>query len=558
MRNILKYIIIASAAVSLSSCSDWLNEALDIDPSDLYSPSAVWSTETSADQYLLGLYSIIRENTGNINGDGNLAGVWDAYSDILKSNSWNQYNHNYNMGFCQGPWNGQNAGVFECWSDSYTRIRRCNEFLRDVPVYGKNLSADYVETRSAEMKCIRAFVYFKLMKVYGKCVKRDAVDGPDQNDKALATPDEIWDFIEADLREAGSHIRLNQPRGRITRAYAWGLLSSAALYAQRWDLAIEAADSCEAYGGQLDPSYANVFDDIDSPEHLLTFEFRQNKLTHRGDVFFRPLGDGGENSKHPGANVYAVFGPTSELVDSYEMADGTPFDWDTYGSDPYANRDPRFYATILYNGANWEGRKIETFVSADTSVFKHGRDRIVEFNTSGSAGSTVTGYYLRKFITENQTDWEKYGSDHFGIAMRFAEVVLNKAEAYAQKGDFTNAYKQLKRVRDRVGMPEKSGSDLATAMADIKHERMVELAGEGQRFWDLRRWRDAVEVINEKNFHGCWITKKTDGTLEYKQVVCDGAGLVHTFLESYYAFSLPLTEINNNNSIDPSDNNPGW
>ena len=95
-------------------------------------------------------------------------------------------------------------------------------------------------------------------------------------------------------------------------------------------------------------------------------------------------------------------------------------------------------------------------------------------------------------------------------------------------------------------------------MADIKHERMVELAGEGQRFWDLRRWKDAVDVINQKNFHGCWITKNPDDSFTYKQVSCDGAGMIHTFLPSYYAFALPTSEINNNNLISPSDNNPGW
>lgn len=553
-----KYITIILAATVLTGCSDWINEALDIDPSDRYSVATVWSTENNADQYLLGLYSIIRETHGTVGCDSNQSAYWDAFSDIIKSTSWNQYGHPYNQAFCQGPWNGGSAGSFECWSDSYTRIRRCNEFLRDVPVYGARLGDDYVETRSAEMKCIRAYIYLRLMQIYSKCVIRDQVDGPDENDKALATPDEVWDLIEADLREAGSHIRKDQPRGRITRAYAWGLLSKAALYAGRWDLVIEAADSCEAYGGVLDPSYSNVFDDIDSPEHLLTFEFVQNKLTHRGDVFFRPLGDGAQDGKHPGANIYAAFGPTSELVDSYEMADGTAFDWATHGADPYANRDPRFYASILYNGASWEGRTIETFVSADTSVFKDGLDKIVEFNTSSAAGSTVTGYYLKKFITENETGWEKYGSDHFGIVMRFAEVILNKAEAYAQKGDFTNAYIQLNRIRTRAGMPDKSGADLDTAMQDIKHERMIELAGEGQRFWDIRRWKDAVGILNGKNLHGCRITKKTDGTLEYKQVECDGAGKVHTFLESYYAFSLPTSEINNNNLIDQSDNNPGW
>lgn len=545
-----KYIFIVITAACLTACSDWINEALDIDPSDRYSVTSVWSTEGNVDQYLLGLYSYVKENHGTVGGDSNQSAYWDAYSDIIKSNSWNQYNHPYNYAFLQNSFSGESAGVFECWSDSYTRIRRCNEFLRDAPVYGAKHGDAFVASRMAEMKCLRAYIYFRLMKIYGKCIIRDAVDGPDQNDKALATPDEVWDFIEADLREAGSNIRAEQPRGRITRAFAWGLLSSAALYAERWDVAIEAADSCEAYGGTLDLSYAHVFEDIDSPEHLLTFQFVQNKLTHRGDVFFRPSGDGAEDGLHPGANVYAVFNPTSELVDSYEMADGTPFSWATHGVDPYTGREERFYASILYNGAPWEGRTIETFDG--------GQDKIVEFNTSGAALTTVTGYYLRKFITEGQTGWEKYGSDHFAIVMRFAEVVLNKAEAYAQKGDYVNAYLQLNRIRQRVHLPDKSGADLETAMADIKHERMVELAGEGQRFWDLRRWKDAVEVINQKNFHGCWITKNTDGTLTYKQVSCDGAGMIHTFLPSYYAFALPISEINNNNLISPSDNNPGW
>lgn len=538
--------------VLCASCSDWIDEALNIDPSDRYSTATVWSSENSADEYLLGMYGIIKENTGTVGGDYNLATVWDAYSDILKSNSWNQYGHGYNAAFLSGQssFSSQNAGAFECWDDCYTRIRRCNEFLRDVPKYGPSISKDYELTRSAEMRSIRAFVYFRLMVVYGKCIIRDAVDGPEQNDKAMATPDEVWDFIESDLRFAGSNIRKEQPCGRITRAAAWGFLSKAALFAGRWDTVIEAADSCEAYGGVLDNDYANVFASIDSPEHLLTFEFVSNKLTHRGDTFFRPLGDGASDGMHPGANVYAVFGPTSELVDSYEMADGTPFSWDTHGTDPYTGREPRFYASILYNGAPWEGRTIETYDG--------GKDKIVEFDNSGAAGSTVTGYYLRKFITENETGWEKYGSTHFAIAMRFAEVLLNKAEAYAQKGDFVNAYETLNRVRSRVGLPAKSGSDLETAMADIKHERMVELAGEGQRFWDLRRWKDAVEVLDGKNLHGCWITKKSDGKLEYKQVSCDGEGRTHTFLESYYAFAIPLTEISNNSKVTNADQNPGW
>lgn len=558
MKKILNILSILAAGALLCSCEGFISDALDIDPSDRYSSEAVWSSASSADQYLLGLYNLIKENTGNVGSDGNMTGFWDAYSDLVKSNSWAEYNHPFNRAFLQSSsFDGQSAGCFECWSSHYERIRRCNEFLRDAPVYGPALGADYAKTRSAEMKFIRAMAYFRLMQVYGKCIIRDKVDGPAENDKGFASARETWDFIEADLREAGNNIATDLPSGRLTRAAAWAYLSRVALYAEDWEVVAEAADSARRYGAALDPVYKNVFEKRTSVENLFTIEFMQNKLTHRADVFFRPPGDAAEGSQHAGANVYAVFNPTSEYVDSFEMADGTPFDWELHGADPYTGREPRFYASILYNGAKWEGRTIETH---DT-----GMDKIVEFTTTGAAGSTITGYYLRKFITEGQDGWEKYGSDHFAILIRYAEVLLNEAEAYAMMGDFTTAYERLNQVRTRVGLPGKSGDDLDTFMKDLRHERVVELGGEGLRFWDLRRWRIAVceksedSVIDGKNYHGCWITKKEDGSYDYKQVVVDGANMVHFFPERYYAFAIPITEFSNNGAIDAlTDNNPGW
>ena len=558
MKKILNTLSILAAGALLCSCEGFISDALDIDPSDRYSSEAVWSSASSADQYLLGLYNLIKENTGNVGSDGNMTGFWDAYSDLVKSNSWAEYNHPFNRAFLQSSsFDGQSAGCFECWSSNYERIRRCNEFLRDAPVYGPKLGADYAKTRSAEMKFIRAMAYFRLMQVYGKCIIRDKVDGPAENDKGFASARETWDFIEADLREAGNNIATDLPSGRLTRAAAWAYLSRVALYAEDWDVVTEAADSARRYGAALDPVYADVFENRTSVENLFTIEFMQNKLTHRADVFFRPPGDAAEGSQHAGANIYAVFNPTSEYVDSFEMADGTPFDWELHGADPYTGREPRFYASILYNGAKWEGRTIETH---DT-----GKDKIVEFTTTGAAGSTITGYYLRKFITEGQDGWEKYGSDHFAILIRYAEVLLNEAEAYAMKGDFDTAYERLNQVRTRVGLPGKSGSDLDTFMKDLRHERVVELGGEGLRFWDLRRWKIAVceksedSVIDGKNYHGCWITKKEDGSYDYKQVVVDGANMVHFFPERYYAFAIPITEFSNNGAIDAlTDNNPGW
>ena len=97
-------------------------------------------------------------------------------------------------------------------------------------------SYDAPRHRAAEMKFIRAAAYFKLMQVYGKCIIRDKVDGPAENDKGFASARETWDFIEADLREAGNNIATDLPSGRLTRAAAWAYLSRVALYAEDWDV----------------------------------------------------------------------------------------------------------------------------------------------------------------------------------------------------------------------------------------------------------------------------------------------------------------------------------
>lgn len=555
MKKTIFFMAAGAMLLGFTACDD----VLDIDPTDRYSAQTVWSSQTSADQYLLGLYTFITANSGNCGTDDNMTAFDDAYSDLVKSSSWNQYGHPYNMTMLEeNAFDSNSAGTFECWTDCYTRIRRCNEFLSDAQTYGPNISETYAATRSGEARFIRAMAYFKLMKIYGKCILRDAVDGPEENDKALATPDEIWDFIIADLTYAGENIAENLDHGRITRAAAWAYLSRVALYAQRWDTVISAAQKCRECGGALDASYANVFSDMYSVENLLTVEFQQNKLSHRADYFFRPIGDAAVyNTALTGA-----FNPTSELVDSYEMADGTEFSWDLNGDDPYTGREPRFYATILYNGCRWEGRTLETY--------EGGADGIAEFNVSGAAGSTVTGYYMRKFITENETGWDLYGSDHFAIVIRYAEVLLNEAEAYAMKSQLEDASAAMNQVRARVGLPARTASTQDEFMAQLRHERVVELAGEGQRFWDLRRWKlayceDSEEsVIDGKNFHGCLITKQGDGSFTYEQIVCDGTEIggtdymKHFFPERYYAFALPIDEISNNALVTVADQNYGW
>ena len=543
-----------AAALCGTSCSD----VIDLNPGDRFSPATVWSSTTTVDSYVLGLYSIFSSSC-EFYGTGS-PNLTDAYSDILKSGSWDQYNHSYNRSlFQESAFNSTSAGAFECWSTHYERIRRENEFLRDAPKYREKFGEKWMDTRIAEVRFCRAYAYYLLCRVYGGVILRTEVDGPEQNDKARSTEADCWDFIIEELKDLAPQLPQGNKTqngdnsddanyGRATQQAAYGLLSRVALFAERWDVAAQAARDVEKCGGALDlTGYANVFNgDLKSNKEILFgVDFEQDVITHRYDAYVRPSGD----AKALGTSaLYSVFFPTSELADSYEMADGTPFSWETHGSDPYTGREPRFYATILYNGASWMGRTIESYVG--------GADGFKEYENSKSANTTVTGYYLRKYLKDGDKSWITAYSAQTCILIRYAEVLLNKAEALAELSwdqNSVEALQALNDVRGRVGLPSRQTASKEEFMEFVRHERMVELAGEGFRYWDLRRWRLAEEVINGKNVHGVKITK-TDSGFNYEHVDADN-GNKRIFYDRYYHFAIPESERSKNPLCD---NNQGW
>lgn len=543
-----------AAALCGTSCSD----VIDLNPGDRFSPATVWSSTTTVDSYVLGLYSIFSSSC-EFYGTGS-PNLTDAYSDILKSGSWDQYNHSYNRSlFQESAFNSTSAGAFECWSTHYERIRRENEFLRDAPKYREKFGEKWMDTRIAEVRFCRAYAYYLLCRVYGGVILRTEVDGPEQNDKARSTEADCWDFIIEELKDLAPQLPQGNKTengdnwddanyGRATQQAAYGLLSRVALFAERWDVAAQAARDVEKCGGALDlTGYANVFNgDLKSNKEILFgVDFERDVITHRYDAYVRPSGD----AKALGTSaLYSVFFPTSELADSYEMADGTPFSWETHGSDPYTGREPRFYATILYNGASWMGRTIESYVG--------GADGFKEYENSKSANTTVTGYYLRKYLKDGDKSWITAYSAQTCILIRYAEVLLNKAEALAELSwdqNSVEALQALNDVRGRVGLPSRQTASKEEFMEFVRHERMVELAGEGFRYWDLRRWRLAEEVINGKNVHGVKITK-TDSGFNYEHVDADN-GNKRIFYDRYYHFAIPESERSKNPLCD---NNQGW
>ncbi len=187
--------------------------------------------------------------------------------------------------------------------------------------------------------------------------------------------------------------------------------------------------------------------------------------------------------------------PTQEMVDSYYMADGSKFDWENpeHKADPYKNREARFYASILYNGAPWKGRTIETFVG--------GTDGFKEFGIDNHPNTTTTGYYIRKMINEKSDNMAQKGITAWS-EVRYAEVLLNQAEALNEAGKSVEALVPLNKVRQRAKLPNVTETNQANLRQIIREERKIELAFEGQRYWDLRRWRIALEVLGK---NGCTV-----------------------------------------------------
>ncbi|EGJ99250.1 MAG: RagB/SusD family nutrient uptake outer membrane protein [Prevotella sp.] len=568
-RTIIKLL----SAVALTLCMPSCHDALDLENTGVLSSDAVWGSSDAADLYITASYKTFTD----ISQVSNSRSVfYDSYSDLMKSTSWDLYNHSYNKVLLQASsFSTGSAGAFDCWGLYNDRIRRANVLLDEMRRYDADnrFGEDWCNVRRAEVRLCRAFTYYRLIRVYGGVVLRTDVsginggvdDGAYQEDvhRARLTEAESWDFVISELQWAAERLPDSWPaewEGRATKKTAYGFLSRMALYAGKWQIAVDAAEKVKELGGDLAPDYAKVFQvdgkQDNSKEILFALYYKPSAsdtdpgVPHSFDQYNRPFGD---RAVYKTDAIYAEHVPTAELADMYEFSDGTDFSWSTYTlnhTDPYTDREPRFHATILFNGAEWEGRQIQTW--------EGGADEFKDFTMSASTGGhTCTGYYLRKYLQENYTRFVEQGSYQYDAVLRYAEVLLNKAEAYAELDYIrykTQALGALNEVRARVGLPAKDAATKEAFMTLLRKERCVELAGEGFRYWDLRRWKLAENVINGQNAHGVKVTND-NGSYTYARVNCD-AGAPRIFLEKYYYFSLPTAELANNNKL--GDNNPYW
>ncbi len=526
---------------------------LDIQPTDRIATSALSSDSTVYEAYVTNRY--IGTQLTNKEGDGTPPGFGRGFEYAMWSSLTDEsiYNNDDDTWLIQrGQLSPDNLGIANVfWGRSYRGIRECNfalSLLANVP-----MSAMHRSRIEGELKFVRAFRYFDLIRNYGGVVlmgDRVTQLGENFQDPALfkrSTIKECIDYVSAQLDDAVAKLPLNNDgawmNGRATKGAALALKSRLMLYAASplynagtWEAAATAAQAVIALNkyGLYTGGYANMFLANETNETIFARFYTRDAGHVHLEIANGPNGYGG----------WAGNSPLQNLVDDYEMSNGKAITDATSGynaNNPYANRDPRFAATIFYNGASYRGRAIETFIPGG----RDSRDGSENWNTS------KTGYYLKKFINEAypiQNPWGNAGFQTWNY-FRYAEILLNFAEAANEAygpdavpaGATYSARTAINAVRARTGvnMPAVTASSKDQMREAIRHERRIELAFEEHRFYDVRRWRIA-DVTENRPATGIIITKNTNGTFTYAtKVALDG----RSFATKHYWLPIPRNEI---------------
>ena len=584
MKLYIKYLTIGLMATTmLASCAD----ILDKKPLTEISDNDLWS-----DPALLKAFVNSRYNQVGVNGAESMQSSIVDETEL----TWLRgcETHNFarlsptDLGRMNGAWWGWDN---RSWSTKWTNISNCNIFFERVDNVGFTDEAEKTKL-VGQVRFIRAFEYWDLIARWGAMPiitksfsinDREEIVGQKRN-----TYKECIDFLVGELDQAAKELPANwsgDDYGRATSVAALALKSRILLYAasplmnedvkipevgyttpepDRWQKAAKAAtealDAAQAAGYEL----YNLDGD---PSKNYQMIFMDNTAANKETLFAR-MGTnsaGGESisscDQYNNPNGYGGWGgncPLQELVDAYEVVkDGvaSKFDWNNpeEKANPYANRDPRFYATILYDGAKWMTRNVETYFDVDSNGNITGGGKDTKFGND-SWNASPTGYNMKKFMDEGYAlnSWNFCARNW--IHLRMAELYLNKAEALYHTGDEEGAREALKPVRQRAGMPAvtATGADLLEA---IKNERRIEFAFEEHRYFDVRRWKEAPKYFGS-TVHAITIKKYPDGkkTYEVDKLRSDVGG-DRKWDDKMYWLPIPKSEMDKNPNLVQ---NPGY
>ncbi|MCC9168696.1 RagB/SusD family nutrient uptake outer membrane protein [Pontibacter harenae] len=545
----------------LTSCE---KDFLEVTPTDRLSDEAIIGDSVLFEAFVINRYLGVRQIDKE--GDGNAPGFGRGWEYALWSSITDEsiYRSDDNTWLIQrGQLSPENTGIAGAlWGRSYRGIREVNYALANIDRV--EMSQSHKNLLIAELRFIRAFRYHDLIRNYGRVVllgDRVTELGNDFSDQSLyerASIQESIDYVVHELNEAAGVLPLNHrsswEKGRATQGAALALKSRLLLYAASplykengtavtWQQAADAArDVMELNKYSLHPDYASLFIDEEGNSDEIIFA-RYYNLNSRHTALEIANGPNGYDGW--GGNT-----PLQNLVDVYMLDNGKSIDDPTSGYDPqnpYVNRDPRFYATILYNGAEYRGREVETFRPGG----RDSQDGPSSWNTS------QTGYYLRKFMDDEnpiQNPWNVAGRQPW-IYFRYAEILLNYAEARNEAvGPDATVYEAINTIRQRPSvemprLPEGLSQDQMREL--IRRERQVELAFEEHRFYDVRRWLIAEETENEPAY-GVQINKQGNQLVHSRKIALEG----RSFEPKHYWLPIPRSEIQA--SGNRLEQNPGY
>lgn len=529
-----KYICFLLSIILITSCS-----VLDINPLDKISENDTWEDQALIQTYVNGCYNSIQH------------GYSTAMISVAGDEAYSIFN-NAGFSFVQmGELTSDNVTGMSTrlneWGYSYGYLRNISTFFDKID----NAPVDEKFKKSAigEMKFIRAYIYANLIWKYGGVPLITKVFKLNEDYAATRNSyDECVNFVVSELDDAITRLPAKQPdnqKGRASGDACKALKARVLLYAAsslnnpnsdkaKWKKAADAAEVLLNAGYTLNDNYQKTFLTINNEIIFARY------FTPGSSVNFQWInGRSGSNGSDEAC-------PTQNLVNAYEMkATGLlPYTEGNDGSltvntasgydpnQPYEGRDPRFEASILHDGSVWAGRETQTY---------HGGLDSPE-SSVGSWNASLTAYCLKKFIDESvPTVGASVNQTNPWIYFRYGEILLNYAEAKFELGDEATAREYLNKVRSRPGvlMPPISDTETGEKLRKrIQNERRVELAFEEHRFYDVRRWKIAMETEN-KPLLAMNIRKPDNGSKTYQIITLKN----RSFSEQHYLLPIPRTEI---------------
>ncbi|MDI3321738.1 RagB/SusD family nutrient uptake outer membrane protein [Pinibacter soli] len=558
-------LIITWSIFLFASC----HKVLDQKPLDQITDPQLWGNQSNVVLYTNNFYSQLTTGFGGSNIITGGAWLMSCLTDDAVTANANSTAQKY---YSTSSYDAYYRTISPIWTSRYTYIRRANIYLSKIdgvpgdPQLNKRLKA--------EVRFLRAYYYYDLVQYYGAVPiitvaqdPRDSTLFPVRN-----TLDSCQRFIANELDLAANDLPAQYSTadlGRITKQAAWGLKcriqmmkASSTQSPQDWAAAAATAKGimdlkanslltiASTDSSVLAKNYSSIFSTPNNAEMILSVQhnFNNTELATYFDY----------NNQSPYYGGLGSTCPTQNLVDDYEMmktglatsASGSGYN----AANPYAGRDPRFYATILYDGVAFRNRNMQ--------MYSGGQDMVNSSGQAYSNATTPTGYYLRKFINESITPSGSVAASGYNWPLiRYAEVLLNYAESQNKAvGPDASVQAAINQVRTRAGMPQVATNLTQVGMDTvIRHERRVELAFEDQRYWDAKRWGMAATWFNSAT--GFTPTRKvtitynaTTGVKTYSY----GTNFNNskTFAARNYLFPIPQSEIDiPGNKLTQ---NPGW